>query len=392
VSSPDAIARIDVGRVKEFPYLDPSPGFGTRPEGPVTAGQPARVCWKVKNAPRGALVDLFEDQNGNLGTGRNIATGRKPSDCFDVPTVGLEPGRHWVYGVVRAGEQPISQRYWPVPIKIVDPTALPAPGGVTVTPTADGATVSWSPVDGAGSYVVRAEPADEYDGEPIEQDAAATSLSADLSLRGAESWDVTVRAVRSGGGRGNPSAAQRVAPTDPVVLAGKPNGVAQVGKLWAFQLKVFGGVSLRLVNGPPGMRLAGGGVAQLRWTPARSAGTAAPEEFTVEGCKEDRCVTRTFDISAYAKGFAPSGPARGFQVTPNVLRPRGGRRLVTIRAQGIDAKPVVKIDGKVVRGLRRVNAGTIEFKAPKLSKGAHDVSLKIGSDFEERKPGALVVV
>jgi hypothetical protein len=262
---------------------------------------------------------------------------------------------------------------------------------VTVTPTADGATVSWSPVDGAGSYVVRAEPADEYDGEPIEQDAAATELSAGLSLRGAPNWDVSVQAVRSGGGRGNSSAPQRVAPTDPVVLAGKPSGVAQVGKLWAFQLDVFGGVKLRLVNGPAGMKLAPGGVAQLRWTPARAAGTAAPQEFTVEGCKDTRCVQRTFSVSAYADGFAPAGPARGFQVTPNVLKPKGGKRLVTIRAQGIDAKAVVRIDGKVVRGVRRLNAGALEFKAPKLSKGAHDVSLKIGSDAVERKPGALVV-
>jgi hypothetical protein len=206
-------------------------------------------------------------------------------------------------------------------------------------------------------------------------------------LRGAPEWDVSVQAVRSGGARGNSSAPVRVAPTDPVVLAGKPNGVAQVGKLWAFQLSVFGGVKLRLVSGPPGMKLAPGGVAQLRWTPTRAAGSEAPHEFTVEGCKEDRCVQRTFDVSAYASGFAPAGPARGFQVTPNVLKPRGGKRLVTIRAQ-----PVVRIDGKVVRGVRRLNAGALEFKAPKLSKGAHDVTLKIGSDAAERKPGALVVI
>jgi hypothetical protein len=345
----------------------------------------------VRNAPRGALVDLFEDQNGNLGTGRNVATGRKPNACFDVPTTGLEPGRHWVYGVVRAGQQPLSQRYWPVPVTVVDPSALAAPGGVTVTPTADGADVAWDPVDGAGSYIVRAEPVDEYDAEPVERDAAAGELSASLSLRGASSWNVTVQAVQSGGGRGNQSAPQRVDPTDPVVLAGEPNGVAQVGKLWAFQLKVFGGVKLRLVKGPAGMKLAAG-VAQLRWTPSRSAGASAPQELTVEGCKEGRCVQRTFNISAYGKGLAPAGPARGFQVTPNVLKPRGGNRLVTIRAQGIDAKPVVRIDGKVVRGVRRLNAGALEFKAPRLSKGAHDVSLKIGADAAERKPGALVVI
>ena len=390
VSSPDALARIDVGRVREFPYLDPQAGFGQAPRGPVTAGAPARVCWKVKNAPRGAKVDLFEDQNGNLGTGRNIAIGRKANGCFDVPTAGLEPGHHWVYGVVRVGNQPLNQRYWPIPLTIVDPSALPAPANVTVTPTEDGAHVSWSPVDGAGGYVVRAEPADEGDGEPIEQDAAATELSADMSLRGAPSWLVSVQAIRGGGGRGNSSAQQQVTALDPVVLAGKPNGVAQVGKLWAFQLEVFGGVNLRLLSGPPGMKLAGGGVAQLRWTPGRSAGTAAPQEFTVEGCKESRCVTRTFNVSAYASGFAPAGPARGFQVTPNVVRRKGS--LVTIRAQGIDAKPVVKIDGKVVGGVRRLNAGTLEFKAPKLASGAHEVSLKIGSDAVERKPGAIVVI
>jgi hypothetical protein len=390
VSSPDALSRIDVGRVKEFPYLDPSPGFGTQPKGPITAGQAAKVCWKIKHAPRGAVVDLFEDQNGNLGTGRSIATGRQATGCFDVPTAGLEPGRHWVYGVVRVGNQPLNQRYWPVPLTIVDPSALPAPS-MALVPTADGASVVWAPVPGAGSYIVRAEPADEYDGEPIEQDAAATSLSADLSLRGASKWNVTVQAVRSGGGRGNASAPQSVSPTDPVVLAGKPNGVAQVGKLWAFQLEVFGGVKLRLVKGPRGMRLLGGGVAQLRWTPSRSAGTSAPQEFTVEGCKDTRCVTRTFNVSAYPKGFAPFGPARGFQVTPNVLRARGGE-LVTIRAQGIDGRAVVKIDGKAVRRVRRLNSGALEFRAPRLRRGAHEISLKIGADATERKPGAVVGV
>src|SRR6185295_574281 len=120
--------------------LDPSPGFGSVPKGPVTAGQNARVCWRVRNAVRGTLVDLFEDQNGRLGTGRTIASGRKAVGCFDVPTAGLEPGRHWVYGQVRVGDQPLSQRYWPIPITVVDPTALPAPA-VAIAPTTDGATV-----------------------------------------------------------------------------------------------------------------------------------------------------------------------------------------------------------------------------------------------------------
>jgi hypothetical protein len=294
-----------------------------------------------------------------------------------------------VYGVVRVGDQPVSQRYWPIPVTVVDPSALPAPVAA-LAPTVDGAVVAWQPVPGAGSYVIRAEPVDENDGEPLEYDAPATALSAELSLRGAATWRVTVQAARSGGGRGNASAPQTVQPLDPVVVSGRPNGVAQVGKLWAFELEVFGGVQLRLVSGPRGMRLRGG-TTQLRWTPSRSAGSAAPQEFTVEGCKDGRCVTRTFYISAYPSGYAPPGPARGFQVTPNVVK-AGKRELVTIRAQGIDQRPVVKIDGKRVRGVRRLNAGAIEFRSPKLRRGPHGVSLKIGGDAEERKPGALVGV
>jgi hypothetical protein len=387
VSSPDAIKEIQVGRIKEFPYLDPAAGFGSQPKGPVTAGQPARVCWKIKNAPKGAVVDLFEDQNGNSGSGRSIAVGRAVNGCFDVPTAGLEPGKHWVYGVVRVGDQPINQRYWPIPLTIVDPSALPAPTAVTAIPTADGATVAWSPVPNADGYVVRAEPVDEYAGEPVEQSVGAAELSAELSLRGAKDWNVTVQAISQNNTRGNLSDPIKVTPTDPVVLAGKPSGAADVGKLWAFQLQTVPGVTLRLVSGPPGMTLVGA-LAQLRWTPAKSAGAATPQQFVVEGCKGTRCVQRTFNISAYGKGYAPLGPPRGFAVTPNVVKPG---QVVTIRAQGIDATPVVKIDGKPVK-VTKINSSALEFKAPKLAKGAHDVTLKIGSDFEERKPGALVVV
>ena len=292
------------------------------------------MCWKIKNAPKGAVIDLFEDQNGNLGTGRQLATGRPATGCFDVPTGDFEPGRHWVYGSVRIGSQPLDQRYWPIPITITNPAALPAPANLTVTPTADGASVAWSEVDGASSYVVRAEPVDDQRGEPIEQDVVGTASSADLSLRGAKDWNVFVQAIDNGAKRGNLAGPVAVTPTDGVVLAGKPNGVAEVGKPWAFQLETSPGVALKLISGPPGMAIVGSS-AQLRWTPAKVAGAAAPQQFVVEGCKADRCVRRTFNISAYAKGYAPFGPARGFQVTPNVVK-KGVT--VTIRAQGIDAE------------------------------------------------------
>jgi hypothetical protein len=43
--------------------------------------------------------------------------------------------------------------------------------------------------------------------------------------------------------------------------------------------------------------------------------------------------------------------------------------------------------------VRRINAGTLEFRAPRgLRRGGHEISLKIGSDAAERKPGALVVI
>ena len=53
--------------------------------------RPAGGPLGVKHAPRGTAVDLFEDQNGNLGTGRSIATGLGRNACFDVPTAGSSP-------------------------------------------------------------------------------------------------------------------------------------------------------------------------------------------------------------------------------------------------------------------------------------------------------------
>jgi hypothetical protein len=387
VATRDKLARIVVSRLKDFPYLDPSAGFGSQPRGPVTAGQPARVCWKIKNAPKGAVVDLFEDQNGNLGTGSQIAEGRPATGCFDVPTTGLEPGKHWVYGTVRVGSTPVSQRYWPIPITIVDPAAPPAPANVSVTATPDGAGVSWDAVDGAAGYVVRAEPVDDQRGEAIEQDVAGIDTVASLSLRGAKDWTISVQAIKPDGSRGNLSEPIAVTPTDGVVLAGKPGGAAQVAKQWAFQIETVPGVAVKLVSGPPGMTFDAAS-GQLRWKPGKQAGTATPQKFVVEGCKADRCVQREFNVSAYAKGFAPAGPARGFAITPNVVK---SGQVVTLRAQGIDGTPVVKIDGVVVKGVKRLNAGALEFKAPRLAKGAHDVSLKIGGDAEERRPGGLIV-
>jgi hypothetical protein len=104
-----------------------------------------RVCWDVRFAGRDLQVDLLEDQNGRLGTGRTIAEDQPARGCFAIPTAGFEPGRHWVYGIVHDRQDvPISARYWPIGIEVVDPAALPAPAGLAVAPTADGATVSFA--------------------------------------------------------------------------------------------------------------------------------------------------------------------------------------------------------------------------------------------------------
>ena len=170
----------------------------------MTAGQPAQVCWKIKNAPKGAVVDLFEDQNGNIGTRSQHRRGPRGQRLLRRPDrPASSPGKHWVYGVVRVGDQPLDQRYWPIPITIVDPAALPAPSGVTAIPNADGATVAWSAGRQRDGYVVRAEPVDEYAGEAVEQSVGAAELSATLSLRGAKDWNVTVQAISQATARGN---------------------------------------------------------------------------------------------------------------------------------------------------------------------------------------------
>lgn len=390
VKTRDAIRTLTVSRIGTFPYLDPSPGFGTRDRPPVTAGTPVQICWKTRgNVPRGTVVDLFEDQNGSLGTGRLLASGRAATGCLDIPTDGLEPGRHWAYGVVRVGDRLVGTRYWPIPITITDPKALPAPSGLQVVPTGDGATVNLPAVPGAASYIVTAEPSDEYAGEPVTQEVSVTDRVAQLSLRGAREWLISAQAVSASAKKGNVTTPVTVRPTDPVVLAGKPNGVAEVARKWAFQLDTDPGQTVRLVKGPNGMRIAGG-AALLQWTPSTAAGRNEPAEFTVESCKGDRCTQRTFFVSAYAKTIAPFGPARGFTVSPNVLPVKGGT--LTLRSQGIDEKVVVKIDGKVQSRVKRIDAQTVEVKVGRLAKGRHDVTLKIGGDLEERRPGAVVVL
>lgn len=389
VQTSGGLVRVQIARNKDIPYIDPLAGFGTRDRPPVTAGTPVQVCWNVKNAPRGAQVDLFEDKNGSLGTGRDIAIGLKPKACFSVPTAGMEPGKHWVYGVLRQGNVPLSARYWPIGITITDPAALAAPTGLQATATADGATVSFNAVPKAAGYAVRAEAIDESVPPvitTIPADPDTTRQTVETSLRGAKTWKISVQGIGDAQENGNLSSEVEVSPTQPVVLAGYPTGLAQVGKPWAFQLDAEGLTSLRLTQGPTGSKITPQGL--VTWRPSVKAGKAAPVTFTVEGCRGDRCYEREFTVSAYQAGLYPTGPARGFRVLGNVVR--SGQK-VNLRAQGVNAPITVKIDGKRVTA-RTLDSATVEVRLPRLAKGAHDVSLTIGGGLEEHQRGALIVL
>jgi hypothetical protein len=389
VSSPDAIARLTVSRVNAIPYLDPRPGWGSRPRPTVVAGRSVPVCWNLRHAPRNAVVDLFEDTNGRLGTGRQIASGLPLRGCHRFSTAGLEPGKHWVYGTVRVGDVTLSARYWPIGINVVDPRRLSRPGRVRVRRTDDGAYVRFAPNRFAAYYIVRADPVGA-DAAPVEETLTAEERpDVTLSLRGARAWDVTVQGVSLNGRRGNISRPRRVAPRKPLVAAGNPNGVAEVGKRWAFQLELGKGVRVRLLQGPPGLTLSRRGLA--RWTPSARAGSAPPQTLRIRACRGRRCIVREWSLSAQPPGTAPSGPARGFEVTPNVIRPQSGQ-VITIRAQGIDQQVTVKVDGRRVHRIRRISAAAIQVHLPRLRRGPHDVSLRIGRDLEETKRGAIVVL
>ena len=386
-SSRHAIASMRVSRIGTFPYLEPAPGYGTRSRPPVVAGTPVRVCWNVRHAGRGLQVDLLEDQNGRVAVGRTIAEDRRAKGCFSIPTAGFEPGRHWVYGVVHnRRDAPISARYWPIGIDVVDPAALPAPTGLAATPTADGANVTFDDVAGANLYVIRAEPTEQGAARPVLVQAASGAENG-ISLRGAASWNVSVQAADADGKVGNVAGPVVVTPSAGVVVSGTPNGLAEVGKPWAFRLETANVARLRLVSGPRGARLSANGL--VRWTPRPAAVRKGFVTFSVEGCSDDaRCATREFSVTPFASGRVPFGPIRGFQVLQSVVRPR---QLITLIAQGVRGRVRVTVDGRRVRA-RVLDSGSVRAKLPaRLARGAHDVSLRIGGNLEEVARSAIVV-
>jgi len=384
------IAKVTVETVDPPPFLEPSAGFGTRERPPVLAGTPVRVCWDIKHAPKGAVVDLFEDTNGFAATGRDIALGRKAKGCFDIPTAELEPGRHWAYGIVRVGDTALSARYWPIGITVIHPTRLTAPTGLAATPTHDGAHLTWGHVDGASGYVVNAVPVNPQDApahRAVLLDSEAPST--DISLRGAEAWTVSVQAVADKGELGNVSTTIQTGAIDPVILAGRPNGTPQVGERWAFKLATRNLATLKVLSAPPGTKLdAAAGL--LTWTPSKKAGTVEPKKLELEGCSADgRCFSQSWDLSAYARGLAPAGPARSFRVLESVVQ---GGQTIELRSQGVTGKVTAKVDGKAVTAKVR-DEQTVAITLPrKLSKGAHDISLRLGQGLEETLSGAVVVL
>lgn len=383
-----------------FPFLDPDPGYGSRPRAPVTAGTPVTVCWTVKNAPPGARVTLFEDRNGRLGTGRLIAADLGPNACQAIPTAELEPGRHWVYGVVTVNNLPLTSRYWPIGIDVTDPAAPAPPEIVGVRPVRDGVAIDYRADPAAAAFLrVRAEPLRESDIPPDQTDVeidptlpADALRSAEISLRGVPRWRIRLQAVGPDGTEGNLSPPVVAAPSSPVVLAGTPNDVAPVGRRWLFQLRAAPTMRLRLVRGPRGMTVDSDGL--LRWTPSAAAGSRAPQEIVVRGCTGDgRCLDRRWFVSALSSGVLPIGPSRGFDVVPGALRSDdvAAGATVLIKARGIDAPAVVRIDGRTV-GAVPVDQATLRVTLPRdLGVGPHDVRLRVGQDAEEVELGTLNV-
>jgi hypothetical protein len=170
------------------------------------------------------------------------------------------------------------------------------------------------------------------------------------------------------------------------VLAGTPNGTAQVGRAWAFKPETANLARLKIVSGPAGVDITDD---QFTWTPTAKAGRAEPQPLVVEGCAADgRCVTQTWYINAYSRGLAPAGPPRGFKVLDSVVK---RRQTIELRAQGVDEQVTVEVDGRPVKARIR-DEQTVAAVLPRtLAKGAHDISLRIGEDLEETLDGALVV-
>ena len=299
-----------------------------------------------RERPRRRAVDLFEDQNGFAATGRDIAMDQPATGCFDVPTAGLEPGKHWVYGVVHAGDTPLSARYWPIGIVVRDPGRAAAPKRLRAKRTLDGATVTWKKVAGVSGYVVTATPVNPQDA-PVSKVTVPilAKPQATLSLRGAERWRVSVQSV--GLDDRSATSPRRSSP------ARRPRSCSRASQRHPAGRKGVGlpararrtSSSLKLLAAPKGTKL-NRRTGLLTWTPtAGPAGSPRRRCGSRPAAAGRRCITQEWFLSAYAPGFAPAGPARGFRVLDSVVKPG---ETIELRAQGIDEGVRVKVDGRRV--------------------------------------------
>ena len=349
-----------VSRIGTFPYLDPSPGYGTRPRGAGhRRARPCAVCWNVRFAgARRCRSTCCEDQNGRVGDRPHDRRGPAGQGLLLDPTAGFEPGRHWVYGVVhnRHGV-PVSARYWPIAIEVADPAALPAPADLAVTPTADGAERQLRRrCAGANLYVIRAEPAERGRGGPGRGAGRLRRGRPRSSLRGAASWNVSVQAADATAGRQPRPRPVTVTPSAGVVVAGTPErpgrGSASRGRSGS-RPRTSRASAWSRARAARGLSRDG----LLRWTPRGAKGVA----FAVEGCSADaRCVTRELKVTPIAAGRVPFGPIRGFHVLQSVVRPR---QQVTLIAQGVRGRVRVEVDGRRVRA-RRLDSGSVRARLP----------------------------
>jgi hypothetical protein len=174
------------------------------PTGTVSTNQSITLHYSVPHARRGTTVDLWAGTGPHGAGGVTIADGLRPSGAATWKLSGLPSGRYWPYAIVNENGIPVSIRYWPRSVEVVDPAAPPEPSGVEAVADSGGAYIAWNEISTASTYAVTATPANG--GPPVRDAVPATQLADQLTLAPGK-WSITVQAVDAADRASLPSAA-----------------------------------------------------------------------------------------------------------------------------------------------------------------------------------------